>query len=128
MLQILRYLFITMAQKLNKHVLDWIGKEEESTPLEPRILLDSPKHSYKYIESGPLTNEKSCPSNIDILIALRNLELNFTSAVKCIYPSDYIISKSNLLFHNYEFLELFMQYVCVWPIVRVSRYKIKTIC
>ncbi|MCM1519036.1 MAG: site-specific DNA-methyltransferase [Pseudoflavonifractor sp.] len=78
-----------MAQKINKLELTWIGKDENPTSLEPRILLDSPEHSYGEVETGTLPNGKPWPGNMliygDNLLALRALEQNFTGAVKCIY-------------------------------------------
>lgn len=78
-----------MAQKINKLELTWIGKDENPTSLEPRILLDSPEHSYGEVETGTLPNGKPWSGNMliygDNLLALRALEQNFTGAVKCIY-------------------------------------------
>jgi len=79
-----------MAQnRINKLELTWIGKEEDPTPLEPRIFLDSPEHSYGEVETGTLPNGKPWLGNMlihgDNLLALRALEQNFTKAVKCIY-------------------------------------------
>jgi len=79
-----------MAQnRINKLELMWIGKEEDPTPFEPRILLDSPEYSYGEVETGTLPNGKPWPGNMlihgDNLLALKALEQNFTKAVKCIY-------------------------------------------
>lgn len=78
-----------MAQKINKLELTWIDKDEDPTPLEPRILLDSPEHSYGEVETATLPNGKPWPGNMlihgDNLLALRALEQNFTGAVKCIF-------------------------------------------
>lgn len=62
----------------NKLELTWIGKGEEPK-LEPRILLENPEYSYG--------NPKSENFLIhgDNLLALKALEQDFTSKVKCIY-------------------------------------------
>lgn len=79
-----------MAQnKINKLELTWIGKDEETLAVEPRLLLDTPEYSYGEVETGTLHNGKPWPGNMlihgDNLLALRALEENFAGAVKCIY-------------------------------------------
>lgn len=79
-----------MAQnRINKLELTWIGKDDEPVALEPRILLDSPEHSYGEVETGILPNGKLWPGNMlihgDNLLALRALEQNFADSVKCIF-------------------------------------------
>lgn len=80
-----------MAQnRLNKLELTWIGKyDEDKQPLEPRILIESPEHSYGKIETGVLPNGRPWNGNIlihgDNLLALKSLEQDYTGCVKCIY-------------------------------------------
>lgn len=79
-----------MAQnKINKLELTWIGKEDETLAIEPRLLLDTPEYSFGEVETGTLPNGKPWPGNMlihgDNLLALRALEENFKGAVKCIY-------------------------------------------
>ena len=79
-----------MAQnKINKLELTWIGKEEEPTALEPRLLIDTPEYSFGEVETGTLPNGKPWPGNMlihgDNLLALRALEENFAGQIKCIY-------------------------------------------
>lgn len=74
---------------MNKLELTWIGKDEEALAIEPRLLLDSPQHSFGEVETGTLPTGKPWPGNMlihgDNLLALRALEENFKGAVKCIY-------------------------------------------
>lgn len=79
-----------MAQnKVNKLELTWIGKDEESLAIEPRLLLETPEYSFGEVETGTLPNGKPWLGNMlihgDNLLALRALEENFTGAVKCIF-------------------------------------------
>ena len=79
-----------MAQnKINKLELTWIGKEEEPLPIEPRLLIDTPKYSFGEVEIGTLPNGKPWPGNMlihgDNLLTLRALEQDFAGQVKCIY-------------------------------------------
>ena len=79
-----------MAQnKINKLELTWIGKDEETPAVEPRLLIDTPEYSFGEVETGTLPNGKPWPGNMlihgDNLLALRALEENFKGAVKCIY-------------------------------------------
>ena len=79
-----------MAQnKINKLELTWIGKEEEPTALEPRLLIDTPEYSFGEVETGTLPNGKPWPGNMlihgDNLLALRALEQDFAGQIKCIY-------------------------------------------
>lgn len=79
-----------MAQnRINKLELTWIGKEEDSAPLEPRIFLDSPQYSFGEVETGTLPNGKPWPGNMlihgDNLLVLKALEQDFVGQVKCIY-------------------------------------------
>lgn len=53
-----------VQNRINKLELTWIGKEEDPTPLEPRILLDLPEHSYGEVETGTLPNRKPWPGNM----------------------------------------------------------------
>lgn len=75
--------------RLNKLELTWVGKGDTPIPIEPRILLDSPEHSFGEVETGILPNGKPWPGNMlihgDNLLALRSLEQNFANAVKCVY-------------------------------------------
>lgn len=78
-----------MAQKINKLELTWIDKDENPAPLEPRILLDSPEHSYGEVETSTLPNNKQWPGNMlvhgDNLLALKALCETFENQIQCIY-------------------------------------------
>ena len=65
-------------QRSGKLELTWVGKYEQ-TKVEPRILIEKPKLSYGYTDSGNMLIHG------DNLIALRALEQDFTGKVKCIY-------------------------------------------
>lgn len=95
-----------MAQnRINKLELTWIDKDKETPALEPRILLDSPEHSFGEVETGTLPNGKPWPGNMlihgDNLLALRALEQNFTGAVKCIYiDPPYNVDATNIYYDD----------------------------
>lgn len=80
-----------MAQdrKLQKLELTWVGKYDEQQPLEPRILIENPEYSYGEVETGVLPNGKPWKGNMlihgDNLLALKALEQDCASCVKCIY-------------------------------------------
>lgn len=78
-----------MAAKINKLELTWIGKDEETMPVEPRILIENQEYSYGEVETGVLPNGKPWNGNMlihgDNLLALKALEQNYSNAVKCIY-------------------------------------------
>lgn len=79
-----------MAQnKINKLELTWIGKDEEPLAVEPRLLIETPKHSFGEVETGTLPNGKPWKGNMlihgDNLLALRALEQDFAGQVKCVY-------------------------------------------
>lgn len=79
-----------MAQeKKTKLELTWIGKDEERPPIEPRILVEDPTHSYGTVEEGTLPNGKPWHGNMlihgDNLLALKALEQDYAGQVKCIY-------------------------------------------
>lgn len=79
-----------MAQnKINKLELTWIGKDEEPLAVEPRLLIETPKHSFGEVETGTLPNGKPWKGNMlihgDNLLALKALEQDFAGQVKCIY-------------------------------------------
>lgn len=66
----------------NKHQkleLTWIGKDDESEAIEPRILIEDPKYSYGDPESGNMLIHG------DNLLALRALEQEYSGQIKCIY-------------------------------------------
>lgn len=82
--------YIIMAQnKIKKLELTWIGKDEEPLAVEPRLLIETPKHSFGEVETGTLPNGKPWKGNMlihgDNLLALRALEQDFAGQVKCIY-------------------------------------------
>ena len=69
-----------MAQeKLQKLELTWIGKDEKTEAIEPRILIEDPKYSYGDTESGNMLIHG------DNLLALKALEQEYSGKVKCIY-------------------------------------------
>ena len=79
-----------MAQnKINKLELTWIGKDKEPLAVEPRLLIETPKHSFGEVETGTLPNGKPWKGNMlihgDNLLALKALEQDFAGQVKCIY-------------------------------------------
>ena len=79
-----------MAQnKINNLELTWIGKDEEPLAVEPRLLIETPKHSFGEVETGTLPNGKPWKGNMlihgDNLLALKALEQDFAGQVKCIY-------------------------------------------
>lgn len=79
-----------MAQnKINKLELTWIGKDEEPLAVEPRLLIETPKHSFGEVETGTLPNGKPWKGNMlihgDNLLALKALEQDFAGQVKCIF-------------------------------------------
>lgn len=79
-----------MAQnKINKLELTWIGKDEEPLAVEPRLLIETPKHSFGEVETGTLPNGKPWKGNMlihgDNLLALKALEQDFAGQIKCIY-------------------------------------------
>lgn len=79
-----------MAQnKIPKLELTWIGKNDESLAVEPRLLLETAEHSFGKVETGTLPNGKPWPGNMlihgDNLLALRSLVDTFENQVKCIY-------------------------------------------
>lgn len=66
----------------NKHQkleLTWIGKDDEREAIEPRILIEDPKYSCGDTESGNMLIHG------DNLLALKALEQEYSSQVKCIY-------------------------------------------
>lgn len=67
-----------MAKQLQKLELTWIGKGNEPK-LEPRILIEDPSKSFGDPKSENII------INGDNLLALKALEQNFTSKIKCIY-------------------------------------------
>lgn len=75
--------------KINKLELTWIGKDEEPLAVEPRLLIETPKHSFGEVETGTLSNGKPWKGNMlihgDNLLALKALEQDFAGQVKCIY-------------------------------------------
>jgi len=75
--------------KINKLELTWIGKDEEPLAVEPRLLIETPKHSFGEVETGTLPNGKPWKGNMlihgDNLLALRALEQDFAGQVKCVY-------------------------------------------
>lgn len=75
--------------KINKLELTWIGKDEEPLAVEPRLLIETPKHSFGEVETGTLLNGKPWKGNMlihgDNLLALKALEQDFAGQVKCIY-------------------------------------------
>lgn len=96
-----------MAQnRLNKLELTWIGKDDEPVALEPRILLDSPEHSFGEVETGTLPNGKPWPGNMlihgDNLLALKALEQDYAGQVKCIYiDPPYNINAANEYYDDF---------------------------
>lgn len=76
-------------RKLQKLELTWVGKYDEQQPLEPRILIENPEYSYGEVETGVLPNGKPWKGNMlihgDNLLALKALEQDYASCVKCIY-------------------------------------------
>ena len=74
---------------LNKLELSWIGKYQDNTSPEPRILLKDSSRSVGERESGFLPNGKPWFGNMlihgDNLLALRALEQDYSNCVKCIY-------------------------------------------
>lgn len=79
-----------MAQnKINKLELTWIGKDEEPLAVEPRLLIETPRHSFGEVETGTLPNGKPWKGNMlihgDNLLALKALEQDFAGQIKCIY-------------------------------------------
>lgn len=79
-----------MAQnKINKLELTWIGKDEEPLAVEPRLLIETPKHSFGEIETVTLPNGRPWKGNMlihgDNLLALKALEQDFAGQIKCIY-------------------------------------------
>lgn len=67
-----------MSGKKQKLELTWIGKDERPN-LEPRILIEDPEKSY---------GDSKCENMLihgDNLLALKALEQDYTSTVKCIY-------------------------------------------
>lgn len=79
-----------MAQnKINKLELTWIGKDEEPLAVEPRLLIETPNHSFGEVETGTLPNGKPWKGNMlihgDNLLALKALEQDFAGQIKCIY-------------------------------------------
>lgn len=75
--------------KINKLELTWIGKDEEPLAVEPRLLIETPKHSFGEVETGTLPNGKPWKGNMlihgDNLLALKALEQDFAGQVKCIF-------------------------------------------
>lgn len=67
-----------MAQH-KKLELTWIGKDDEQVAIEPRILIENPKYSHGDTESGNMLIHG------DNLLALKALEQDYSSQVKCIY-------------------------------------------
>jgi len=69
-----------MAQKKpHKLELTWIGKDDGRENIEPRILIEDPKHSYGDTESGNMLIHG------DNLLALKSLEQAYSGQIKCIY-------------------------------------------
>lgn len=75
--------------KINKLELTWIGKDEAPLAVEPRLLIETPKHSFGEVETGTLPNGKPWKGNMlihgDNLLALKALEQDFAGQIKCIY-------------------------------------------
>ena len=73
----------------NKLELNWIGKEDSSLSLEPRILIENSQYCYGSFEIGTLPNGHQWQGNMlihgDNLLALKALESQFSNSVKCIY-------------------------------------------
>ena len=69
--------------------LSWIGKNETTQPVEPRILIEDPNFSYGRTEKDILPNGKEWQGNMvihgDNLLVLKSLLQNYTGSVKCIY-------------------------------------------
>lgn len=73
--------------------LTWIGKDENQTNPEPRILIENAEYSYAKEEQGQLALEETANSSTydnmiihgDNLLALKALELEYAGKVKCIY-------------------------------------------
>ncbi|MDE7165550.1 MAG: site-specific DNA-methyltransferase [Bacteroidaceae bacterium] len=79
-----------IQNRLNKLELTWIGKyDEDKQPLEPRILIESPEHSYGKIETGVLPNGRPWNGNMlihgDNLLALKSLEQDYSGCFRCIF-------------------------------------------
>ena len=78
-----------VKNKLNKLELTWIGKDDERPAIEPRILIEDPTLAYGEVETGTLPNGKPWPGNMlihgDNLLALRALEQEYASQIKCIF-------------------------------------------
>lgn len=74
---------------LNKLELTWIGKDIETEPIEPRILIENKEYSYGEVEKATLPNGKPWNGNMlihgDNLLALKALEQDFSGQIKCIY-------------------------------------------
>ncbi|MEE0520078.1 MAG: hypothetical protein UDK36_01555 [Bacteroidaceae bacterium] len=74
--------------KINKLELTWIGKDEAPLAVEPRLLIETPKHSFGEVETGTLPNGKQWKVNMfihgDNLLALKALEQDFAGQIKCI--------------------------------------------
>lgn len=74
---------------MQKLELTWIGKDEEPLAVEPRLLIETSKHSFGEVETGTLLNGKPWKGNMlihgDNLLALKALEQDFAGQVKCIY-------------------------------------------
>lgn len=68
-----------MVNHKQKLELTWIGKDDEREAIEPRILIEDPKYSYGDTESGNMLIHG------DNLLALKALEQEYSSQVKCIY-------------------------------------------
>jgi adenine-specific DNA-methyltransferase len=68
-----------MNNKKQKLELTWIGKNNERTDIEPRILVEVPEKSY-----GDKNTENMLIHG-DNLLALKALEQDYTGRIKCIY-------------------------------------------
>ena len=93
--------------KINKLELTWIGKDEAPLAVEPRLLIETPKHSFGEVETGTLPNGKQWKVNMfihgDNLLALKALEQDFAGQIKCIFiDSPYNILATVRRFSFYE--------------------------
>ena len=68
--------------------LTWIGKYDQTSSVEPRILIENSDYSFGTIETGTLPNGKPWNGNMiihgDNLLALRSIE-NYANSIKLIY-------------------------------------------
>ena len=70
---------MSQDRKLQKLELTWVGKYDEKSALEPRILIENPEYSYGDGDTGNMLIHG------DNLLALKALEQEYSGKVKCIY-------------------------------------------